>query len=593
MRAAFRLILVLLALAVPALAIADSAATVAITSPEQGLTITTDSIEIRASYAAPESSAIKQVALVVDGIVYELREVDPPQARGSVSFTWGASRYREGQHRIKVRVSDTAGEMAASEIPVLLKRSPALRKPSVSLTSPAAGSTVSGVVAVQATAERPELVKYVIFLVDDVFKALTNLRPFTYLWDTTSYLNGLHRLQVKAYLSAGGEELSPAVEVRVDNPGGATTMKGPAPAAPPTPAPEPSPYPARAAAPALPPPMRAESPAAESAPVQMAEPEIAAPGTAPFVSPTGDLVIPEPPAVSASPPSQPIEIAALPSAPAEAPIAAAPAPTVLAQPPAPPASAAASAEPPAPALAPAQPTPLTSAPEAAPVALTAPPTPAAAVPALSPAAIPKTAEAAATAPRSAAARAEIAMLPPKAQEVAPAPKLAAAPTPPAAEETLYVVQPGDCLWTIAAAHHISADRLAQFNGITDPYLIHPGQRLSLPPAPIYYDGRPLPGVPPQITQGRALVSFRSVVQEAGGVVAWEAAPRKASALAGGHQIAVTIGSAVAQVDGGVRNMGLAAALHANRTMVPLRFLGETLDLILQYQDGVIHIASAR
>jgi hypothetical protein len=40
-------------------------------------------------------------------------------------------------------------------------------------------------------------------------------------------------------------------------------------------------------------------------------------------------------------------------------------------------------------------------------------------------------------------------------------------------------------------------------------------------------------------------------------------------------------------------MGMPAALRSNRTVVPLRFLGDALDLALQYQDGIIHIAGGR
>jgi len=45
-----------------------------------------------------------------------------------------------------------------------------------------------------------------------------------------------------------------------------------------------------------------------------------------------------------------------------------------------------------------------------------------------------------------------------------------------------VVQLGDSLFALARRHGVSAVDLAQANGITEPYLIHPGDRLRLPAA---------------------------------------------------------------------------------------------------------------
>jgi hypothetical protein len=173
----------------------------------------------------------------------------------------------------------------------------------------------------------------------------------------------------------------------------------------------------------------------------------------------------------------------------------------------------------------------------------------------------------------------------------PAPKLTAAPAP---AETVYVVQAGDWLWQIAAEYAVHPREIARANGLTDASVIHPGQRLVIPTTPVYFDNRPLRAqVPTTIANGRAIVPFRPVIEEAGGSVQWEPAERRASAVARGHEIAVTAGSDQAQLDGGQVAMGMPAALRSNRMVVPLRFLGDALDLALQYQDGIIHIASGR
>lgn len=64
-----------------------------------------------------------------------------------------------------------------------------------------------------------------------------------------------------------------------------------------------------------------------------------------------------------------------------------------------------------------------------------------------------------------------------------------APTPPAVKPPApkpqpsggsYVVQSGDALSLIAERHGVTTAALAQANGITNPNLIHPGQRLTIP-----------------------------------------------------------------------------------------------------------------
>jgi LysM repeat protein len=78
---------------------------------------------------------------------------------------------------------------------------------------------------------------------------------------------------------------------------------------------------------------------------------------------------------------------------------------------------------------------------------------------------------------------------------APAPAVAAPapPAPPApsvaASAATYVVQGGDSLWNIARKTGLSVGQIASLNGISNPAMIHAGQRLRLaapppPPAPV-------------------------------------------------------------------------------------------------------------
>ena len=644
-RPAFLPILAAAALAVASAAAADTTGpTLRITSPEEGVTLASDSVDITATYASQGRAGVARVELVVDEVVVTRLGIDPPQASGKVLFTWVASRYVDGAHQIAVRAVDTEGKAGEVSIPVLLQRarSAVMRggAPALRIAVPQHGATVSGKTAIRVDAARPEVIRYVIFLVDDVFKAMSNVQPFSYLWDTTRYLNGIHHVQAKAYTADGGTALTDRVEVRVDNPGGATRMQTatqPVAAGPP----------ARAGSPALPPPMHASSPTPESTVLGVSEAEVALPGTAPFVSPTGDLV--RPPSSSSTEGGakpEPLKVAALPDAVAGASGAAGAAPTErtraeadrplvtqtfteaeavpTSRPATAPTHVAAPPEPPTPPrttpAAPAASAPVVAtSPEAAAasampqaqVQVAALPAPA---PGLPPARSTATAgpestallvtgaEAASSKP---APRGEmrvappptpekrVAMLPARPAEVRPTPKVTAEPSP-ASKETFYVVKPGDWLWAIAEAHRVSPRDLMQANHIADPSVIHPGQRLRIPSTEVYFDQQPLGSdVATTVEEGRAMVSLRAVVEKVGGSVTWLPETRQASALARNHDILVTIGSDEAKVDGGARVMPAPALLRLSRTVVPLRFLGDVLDLALQYQDGVIHIASGR
>jgi LysM repeat protein len=67
---------------------------------------------------------------------------------------------------------------------------------------------------------------------------------------------------------------------------------------------------------------------------------------------------------------------------------------------------------------------------------------------------------------------------------APAPAPAAAPAAPsAASGATYVVQGGDSLWKIARKTGVSVGQIASLNNISNPAMIHAGQRLLLAPPP--------------------------------------------------------------------------------------------------------------
>jgi len=89
--------------------------------------------------------------------------------------------------------------------------------PTVSITAPAAGATVSGTTTISASASDAVGVTKVDFYVDSVLKGTDTASPYSYSWATTSYSNGAHSIYAKAYDAASNVGTSSTVSVTVSN----------------------------------------------------------------------------------------------------------------------------------------------------------------------------------------------------------------------------------------------------------------------------------------------------------------------------------------------------------------------------------------
>ncbi|HUP59461.1 MAG TPA: S8 family serine peptidase [Thermoanaerobaculia bacterium] len=89
--------------------------------------------------------------------------------------------------------------------------------PTTSITSPAAGATVSGTVLVTASASDNVGVTKVEFYLDGVLQASDTSSPYEWSWDTTTATNASHSLSSKAYDAAGNVGSSASVSVTVSN----------------------------------------------------------------------------------------------------------------------------------------------------------------------------------------------------------------------------------------------------------------------------------------------------------------------------------------------------------------------------------------
>ncbi len=98
--------------------------------------------------------------------------------------------------------------------------------PTVSITAPLNGATVSGTVAINATASDNVGVTKVEFNVDGVLKSTDTTSPYSFSWDSTSVSNGTHSLTAKAYDAATNSTVSSPVSVTVNNVATGTDISG-------------------------------------------------------------------------------------------------------------------------------------------------------------------------------------------------------------------------------------------------------------------------------------------------------------------------------------------------------------------------------
>jgi hypothetical protein len=89
--------------------------------------------------------------------------------------------------------------------------------PTVSVTAPTNGATVSGTTSVTASASDNVGVSKVEFYIDSALKSTDTASPYSYSWDTTTYSNAAHGIYAKAYDAANNAGTSSTISVTVSN----------------------------------------------------------------------------------------------------------------------------------------------------------------------------------------------------------------------------------------------------------------------------------------------------------------------------------------------------------------------------------------
>jgi len=130
------------------------------------------------------------------------------------TWSWNTASATNDVHTLLAKAYDSAGNVTNSSIVNVTVDN---LVPSVSITTPTSGASVSGTVNIAAAASDNITVTNVEFLVDGVVKGSDTTSPYNYSWNTTVYPNGSHTLTANAYDAAGNISTSISVNVNVNN----------------------------------------------------------------------------------------------------------------------------------------------------------------------------------------------------------------------------------------------------------------------------------------------------------------------------------------------------------------------------------------
>jgi len=195
---------------------------VTMTSPASGSTVAS---------TITVSASVSPLGVLVGGVQFKLdgANLGAEDRAAPYAVSWNTTGASNGTHTLRAVARDALGlHYSSSPVTVTVSNAPPAdtTPPTVSLTSPGNGATVSGTTAVNATASDNVGVAGVQFLVDGAALGTEDTAaPYTVSWNTTGASNGSHTLTSTARDAAGNRTTSSPVTVTVSNAAPPTTTR--------------------------------------------------------------------------------------------------------------------------------------------------------------------------------------------------------------------------------------------------------------------------------------------------------------------------------------------------------------------------------
>lgn len=185
----------------------SSSPTVSFQSPQNGATVSgTASVQVSAN----DSAGIASVSFYVDNTLVGTSTISP------YTWSWNTTSLSNGGHSLMAVAKDTLNNSSSATSSVTVSNVVAdTTPPTIIITSPASGATVSGTVSVFVQASDNVGVVKVELYVDRALTATSTSAPFTTKWNakSRSVAKGAHTLQTKAYDAAGNAGVSAVITV--------------------------------------------------------------------------------------------------------------------------------------------------------------------------------------------------------------------------------------------------------------------------------------------------------------------------------------------------------------------------------------------
>jgi chitodextrinase len=185
------------------------------TGPAVSLTAPASSAVVSGSAVTLSANATDNIGVV--GVQFKLdgQNLGTEDTTSPYSISWNTTTATSGTHTITAVARDAAGNTTSSSSVTVTVDNAA---PTVSITTPTSGSTVSGSVAVSATATDNtggSGIAKTEFYVDGTLASTDTTSPYSFSWDTSTVALGAHSLTSKAYDKASPANVATSAAVTV------------------------------------------------------------------------------------------------------------------------------------------------------------------------------------------------------------------------------------------------------------------------------------------------------------------------------------------------------------------------------------------